>query len=197
MKLLGRKEPETPPALETERADKLGGKNAPTPRRTQARAERAKQVKGTPLKRGERRARSNEIYNQTRAAMKQTDVAKLPANERVPELVYARDLVDSRANLGTALIPVAAIYFIGSFVAAKSVAVTRGLLFLALFWFLAMIVDAVVMSRKLETKVQARFPGSTVRVRGYAGRRAFALKRMRRPIPRDIPPANRWRAKNT
>lgn len=183
------------PALgsEAEAAPKTG-KNAPTPRRNAARAARKQQLKAKPLSTREKRAKTRTAYDDTRAAMRSTDVTKLPANERRPELVYARDLVDTRANLGSAIIPVAVVYFIGTFVFSKVPVVSEAILFLALFWFIAMIVDAAVMSRKLEAKVLTRYPDSTVKVRMYAARRAFGLKRMRRPVPRPVPPANNWRA---
>lgn len=187
-------QPAEPVMLVEDPPAKPGGKNAPTLRRTQARAARKQELKGRPLSGRERRRKMNSVAAETRAAMKSTDPAKLPASERVPELVYARDLVDSRANLGTAIIPVAVVYFIASFAVSKSSALSLGVLLLSLFWFLAMLADSVVMSRKLEAKVLARHPDSTVKVRMYAARRAFALKRLRRPVPREVPAANRWRA---
>lgn len=187
-------EPAEPVMLVEDPPAKPGGKNAPTPRRNQARAARKQQLRGKPLSGRERRAKMNSVAAETRASMKSTDISQLPASERVPELVYARDLVDTRVNLGTAIIPVAAFYFFASFAAGKSTVLSLGLTLLALFWFLAMIVDSVVMSRKVESKVLERHPNSTVKVRMYAARRAFALKRFRRPVPREVPAANRWRA---
>lgn len=184
-----------PPERELTAAErKAAGKGTPTPRRNQARAARKQQLQAKPLTRKEKRQKVQSIAAETRASLKSTDISKLPANERLPELVYTRDLVDTRANLGSAIIPVAVIYFVASFAFARTPAVAQAILFLALFWFLAMIADAVVMSRKLEAKVRARYPASTVRLRMYAARRAFGLKRMRRPIPREVPPANHWKS---
>jgi hypothetical protein len=198
---LPRRKVETPPdadVLVQERPVKAGGKNAPTPRRNHAQAARKQQLKGTPRSKKEVRARRNEIYNETRAAMKQTDVNKLPANERKAELIYVRDLVDSRANLASALFPVIAVYLVVStvFHSKNDGKIIQPVILLVLLWLVAMVVDAVIMSRKVETRVRARFPDSTEKVRVYAGRRAFAPKRfMRRPVPREVPPGNRWRDK--
>jgi hypothetical protein len=194
---LTRKKPEPDIDLSDSRPEKPGGKNSPTPRRNAARARRSQTLKGSPVSKKEAKARTRAAYDESRAALKQTDLSKLPANERVPELVYVRDLVDSRYNLAGAMMPVAVLYFVATFatstLARKDAQLSQSVLFLTLFWFLGMIVDSLIMSRKLEVKVRARFPGSTVKLRGYAVRRAFALKRFRRPVPREIPPANRWK----
>src|SRR5664280_1841219 len=49
-----------------------------------------------------RRAKAAEY----RAAMNSGDVSKLPARERVPERIMARDIVDQRRNLGPVLLGV-------------------------------------------------------------------------------------------
>jgi hypothetical protein len=181
-----------------ERPAKPGGKNSPTPRRNAARAQRAKTLKGKPVSKKEAKARTRAAYDSTREQLKSKDPSQLPANERVPELVYVRDLVDSRTNLASALIPVAVIYFIATFV-ISSVVKNRGLqtsiFFLTFFWLLAILVDVWIMSRKIDAAVQARHPQTTARVRGYAVKRAIALKRMRRPVVREVPEANRWKSR--
>lgn len=181
--------------LVEERPEKVGGKNAPTPRRSEARAARAKVLKGRPKTRREQSAARRATFDQTREAMKSTDVSKLPKNERVPELVYARDLVDSRRNLAGSVWIVAVLYFIGTSIAGstKNTALQSSILLLSLLWFVAMLVDAYLLARNVDRRVRARYPDSTVRVKAYTARRAFAIRRWRRPVPREVPPANHWR----
>lgn len=194
MNPLRRKAPEATDTLVDERPVKAGGKNAPTPKQKEARAARAQQLKGKPQSRKEQSAARRAAVEQTREALKSTDVSKLPKNEREPELVYTRDLVDTRRNLAGSVWVVAVVYFIGTTIAGsvRNNVFQSSILFLSLFWFLAMIVDAYLMAKQINSRVRARFPGTTVRVKGYAARRAFSLRRWRRPVPREVPPANRW-----
>ncbi|MGH3743689.1 MAG: DUF3043 domain-containing protein, partial [Mycobacteriales bacterium] len=160
----------------------------------EARAARAQQLKGKPRTRKEQSAARRAAVGETREALKSTDVSKLPKNEREPELVYTRDLVDTRRNLAGSVWVVAVVYFIGTTVAGsvRNNIFQSSILFLSLFWFLAMIVDAYLMAKQIDSRVRARFPTTTVRVKAYAARRAFSLKRWRRPVPREVPTANRW-----
>lgn len=183
--------------LVEERPEKADGKKAPTPKRSEARAARAQQLKSRPKSRKEQSAARRATFDQTREAMKSTDVSKLPKNERVPELVYARDLVDSRRNLAGSVWIVAVLYFIGTSLAGttRNTALQTSILLLSLLWFVAMLVDAYLLARNVDRRVRARYPESTVRVKAYAARRAFAIRRWRRPVPREVPPANHWRSK--
>ncbi len=187
-----------PEIVVEERPAKPGGKNSPTPRRNAARAQRAKTLKGTPVSKKEARARTRAAYDSTREQLKSTDPSKLPATERVPELVYVRDLVDTRVNLASALIPVVAVYFVGTFVInalTKDRTIQTSIFYLSFLWFLAIFVDCYVMSRKVESAVRARHPETTARVRGYAMKRAIGPKRMRRPVVRAVPDANHWKSR--
>lgn len=194
MNPLKRKAPRSVDVLVDERPTKAAGKNAPTPKQKEARAARARQLKGKPKTRKEQSSARRTAVEQTRESLKSTDVSKLPKNEREPELIYTRDLVDTRRNLAGSVWVVAVIYFIGTTVAGsvRNTVFQTSILFLSLFWFLAMIVDAYLMAKQVDTRVRARFPNTTVRIKGYAARRAFSLKRWRRPVPRDVPQLNRW-----
>ncbi|HEY5336047.1 MAG TPA: DUF3043 domain-containing protein [Mycobacteriales bacterium] len=198
MNPLKRKAPAPADVLVDDRPTKAGGKNAPTPKQREAREARARQLKAKPQSRKAKSAARRTAVEQTREALKSTDVTKLPKNEREPELIYTRDLVDTRRNLAGSVWIVAVIYFIGTTVAGsvRNNVFQTSILFLSLFWFLAMIVDAYLMAKQVDSRVRGRFPNTTVRVKGYAARRAFSLKRWRRPVPREIPPGNRWAQKD-
>lgn len=173
------------------------GKGRPTPKRSQARAARAKRgsaVLGpatTPKEarrqaREERRRQSQEY----REAMLSGDVRRLPPRERAPERVLARDIVDTRFNAGPFFLVAAAIYFVGTLVPIAAVQFLS--LFVMLTGLLAVIIDAFVLSRRVGRAVAAAYPDSRVRVRMYAVQRSLLPRRWRLPRPRlsrdDLPP---------
>jgi len=157
------------------------GKGRATPKRSQARAARAADRKKKAARtRKEAKARRRETMRETRASLTSTDVSKLPANERVPELVYARDLVDSRFYIGQALIWLMVIVIvIGQLPALALVANMGGLI--GLFVIIA---ATVRDSGRIQHQVNSRYPNTTARVKAYAFRRIVSPRRMRRPVPR-------------
>jgi len=146
-----------------------GAKGKVTPRRTDARAARAATRKiSAPKDRKQAAARRREILSETKEAMRSTDVTKLPANERVPELVYVRDLVDSRFHPAEAVIWVMVLVFLLGAVPVYGIQL------------LANLFGAASISKA----VTARYPRSVQPVRFYAGRRMLSPRRFRRPVPR-------------
>lgn len=152
-------------------------KGRATPKRTQARQVRAQQRKGAPQTRKERAAARRQALRSTRDSLTSTDVSKLPKHERQPELVYTRDLVDSRFYLAQSLIWLMLITLVvGTFVPAFDiVAIVALVVIIPISWW-----DAQVIRRR----VYERYPDSAVPVRFYAIRRAMAPRKMRRPVPR-------------
>jgi hypothetical protein len=156
------------------------GKGRATPKRTQARVARAQQRKSAPVDRKAQSAARRRAMQEAREAMNQTDVSKLPAGERVPELVYVRDLVDSRFYVSQALIgimvAVLVLGFIPIFGTLPSI--------VGLAALIVILPIGVLDARKIQAKVRDRFPTSTVPVRFYAFRRMFSPRRLRKPVPR-------------
>ena len=156
------------------------GKGRATPKRTDARAARASERKAAPPDRKERSAARRKSMQEAREAMNQTDVSKLPATERVPELVYVRDLVDSRFYVGQALVWVmAAVVVLGLIPSLQGISSFGGMAAL-----LVIVAITIYDCRRIAALVQERFPDSPVRVRFYAARRLFAPRRLRKPVPR-------------
>lgn len=156
------------------------GKGRPTPKRNQARAARAAERKAAPQDRKARAAARRKAVQEQREALNQTDVSKLPPTERTPELIYVRDLVDSKFYAGQGAVWFAVAVFV-----------------LAMFPPLTVLVDVIGLvgllmiavltwrdSRAISRAVRERYPDSTARVRGYAVRRIFSPRRLRRPVPR-------------
>jgi hypothetical protein len=125
-----------------------------------------------------------------RAAMNSGDISKLPARERAPERIMARDLVDTRRNLGPVLLAVIVVaYVVGLAPSSATRAISFYLLPVSL---VVIIVDCVVVGRKAQKAVLERYPNSTVKVKAYAAQRAVLPARWRQPRPRPNLTIARW-----
>jgi hypothetical protein len=110
----------------------------------------------------------------------------LPNRDRGPERALIRDLVDARRSLATYFILGLFVVIIGSSQAMPTpVRVGTNI-----FWIVlagAVIVDCVLLARKVKRTVRERFPDSKLRVGGnqaYGIMRAFSMRRLRIPTPR-------------
>ncbi|WFE29539.1 DUF3043 domain-containing protein [Solwaraspora sp. WMMD791] len=106
--------------------------------------------------------------------------------DRAPERGLARDVVDSRRTVGTWFFGGALLVLIGSGpTMPPAVQLGSNLLWVTLA--LAVVVDSVLISRRIRKLVRQRFPKSTERMGGlyfYAIMRAMTFRRMRTPVPR-------------
>jgi hypothetical protein len=94
-----------------------------------------------------------------------------------------RDVVDARRNVGSLFLVVAFASLIGNFV--PSVAVKTYAMFLLMGFFVLLIVDSVVLGRRIKKKVAERFPEARTS-RGlvwYGVSRATMIRRWRFPKP--------------
>jgi hypothetical protein len=105
--------------------------------------------------------------------------------DKGPERGLTRDIVDARRNLATYFLPGALIVIIGS-AAAMPAPIRLGA---NMFWFalaFGVIVDSVLLCRRVRQVVAQRLPKSTVRPRSlylYAIMRSLSFRRMRMPAP--------------
>ena len=174
---------------------KSAGKGRPTPRRNEAQGRRPGPPPPPPTTRREayRRMREQQASRRTdaRGAAARGDEAFLPARDRGPVRKTVRDLVDSRRNVGSWFLAVAGIALIGTFVPSQTL---RGYASFLLFgFFLLLIVDSVVLNRKIKRTLAERFPAGTEKVRGaswYGISRATMIRRWRFPKP-EVPLAGR------
>ncbi|MBL7494498.1 DUF3043 domain-containing protein [Frankia sp. AgB1.9] len=164
-------------------------KGRPTPKRSQARATRSTGTFGAPATTKEARARDRSarrnLVQEQRAAMRAGDVSKMPPGERVPERVLARDIVDSRYNVGPVFLVVIVVFYLGSFF--PSAAAHKVVLYVMLLGLFAMIADSFYLSQKVARAVAEAYPDSQVKVKMYAVRRAIAPRRFRMPKARVTP----------
>ena len=175
MSLFNKKEETAQEPVETKVAETTSGKGRPTPKRKDAQAQNLR-----PL-----RERENAEYD----AMQKGDINHMPKAERLPWRIYIRDYVDARFNLGEFFIPVAFVILIGSiFVTYQWPALALPLMVLMYVYLFAVIIDVVIMWRKLKKKLIEKFGEQSVakgmRSGSYAWSRAIQMRRWRLPKPR-------------
>ncbi|GIE30217.1 membrane protein [Actinoplanes italicus] len=117
--------------------------------------------------------------------MRNGDERYLLARDRGPERSLVRDIVDSRRTAGSYFIAGAVIVLIGSSIAIPAVQLASNLLWAALA--LAVLIDSILISRRIKKLVRARFPETTQRLGGlyfYGIMRGLTFRRMRVPKPK-------------
>jgi hypothetical protein len=210
VKLLGRKKGNSdaePPAPEEdaqasqERAGTTPPKGKPTPKRNQGRrgpvapapmttaeARRRRKEMGAKLTREERKAdkvaRRADMAERREKMMAGEDAYLLP-RDKGPVRRFARDVVDSRRNVLGLFMP-AALGLIFVMLAVPSLTVQRLLSPAMLVLVLIMVIDGVIVGRKVNKLVDQKFPDNTEsgwKLGFYAASRASQLRRMRAPRP--------------
>ena len=214
MKLLGRKKDNTPSddsgsedaqdAAQTDvKESATAPKGRPTPKRSQATRKRGP-VAPAPMTSAEARRRRKEMRQklsreerktekvQRRAAMAERrekmmagEDAYLLPRDKGPVRRFARDVVDSRRNVLGLFMP-AALGLIFVMLAVPSVQVQRLLSPAMLVLVLVMVIDGLIVGRKVNRLVNAKFPDNTEsgwKLGFYAASRASQLRRMRAPRP--------------
>ncbi len=167
------------------------GKGRPTPKRSVAQGRRPGPPPPPPTTRKEAYKRMRETQAsrraESRAGMARGDDSYLPARDRGPVRKLVRDMVDSRRNIGSFFLLIAGIALIGTIVPSL---VVRAYASYVLFgFFLILIVDSVILSRKVKAKVAERFPDGSVKTKGvvwYAISRSTMIRRWRFPKP-EVP----------
>jgi hypothetical protein len=195
MALLRRK-PAPAPDEDVVLTDDLGaaGKGRATPKRADARTGRSITYKTPSDPKAAKRSGSLERRSQSqqyRVAMRSGDVSRMPPRERTPERVLARDIVDSRRNIGPVFLVLALLYFVSPVTRSFAVVVTaQVLMFVGL---VAVVTDSVLVGRKVTKAIAQQGLDTTVKVRAYAAQRALLPRRWRMPRARTAPQPGRFR----
>ncbi len=175
----------------TEQLARASGKGRPTPKRNEAQGRRPGPPPPPPATRKEAYKRMREQQAARRAETRQGaargDDAYLPARDRGPVRKLVRDIVDARRNVGSFFLAIAGVALIGTVV--PSLVVRNYASFLLFGFFLLMIVDSVILSRRIKKTVAERFP-ETTKTRGlvwYGISRSTMIRRWRFPKP-DVAP---------
>jgi len=134
------------------------------------------------------RQKRSQDAAERRRGMAEGDDRYLTVRDRGPVRRYVRDIVDARRNVGS-------LFFFGtiavlalSMVPVFAVQFGSNMLFLAMI--LAILVDSVLLTRRIRRLVSAKFPKNEERFGSlyfYAIMRALAFRRMRIPKPQVKP----------
>jgi hypothetical protein len=179
--------PATPGTEPGEQQLRASGTGRPTPRRSEAQGRRPGPPPPPPATRKEAYKRTREQQaaqrsNARRAALA-GDESYLPARDRGPVRKLARDIVDSRRNVGGLFLVVAGVALIGTVV--PNLAVRAYATFFLLSYFVLLVADSFVLGRRISRAVAERFPQEK-RGRGtvwYGISRATMVRRWRFPKP--------------
>ncbi|KAA1423541.1 DUF3043 domain-containing protein [Mumia zhuanghuii] len=176
---------ETPAAAQPATEAKPDGKGRPTPTRKEAEAARKAALK-TPatrkdLARADRDRRAKE-RGKVREAMNTGDDRYLPARDKGPVKALARNVVDSRRNVGEYLMPVLVVILLVSLIRAPWAVSAIYLLWVVTI--VGAIVDSIFLVRRVKREVAARYPDASTRgVTTYTIMRSTQIRRLRLPKP--------------
>lgn len=165
-----------------------------TPKKGEATPKRVvtgrRQVGAPPADRKEalRRARDKDRETRTeqREGMMKGDPRYLMKRDQGADRALARDVVDSRFNVGSLFLVALLVILIGS-TRSMPVSVQYGANLLFLFMILAFVVDSFFLCRRIRKLVRERLPKQDVRwggLYGYAVMRTLSFRRIRVPRPR-------------
>lgn len=163
------------------------GKGRPTPKRKEAQR-RTAEPPPTDRKEAARRLRDRQRTERVEARQKMMagDEKYLPARDKGPERALTRDIVDARRNVAGYFLLVALVILLGSSGVMPPI-IQLGAQLLWVVVFVVVIIDSVLLSRKVRRLVKERYPKSTVKFGSlywYAIMRSIAFRRMRMPSPR-------------
>lgn len=174
-------QPETPLAPE-----KVGGKGRPTPSRKEAEAAARARAKvprtRKEMARAQRAARA-ESSHQVRAAMKSGDERYFMPRDQGPVRRFIRDFVDHRFSFVELMIPLLILTMVMGYSGNQRLAGIGNTILMGTL--LLVIVDILVMRRRLRRELASRFPDEPLKgTTYYAVMRSLQMKFMRLPKAR-------------
>jgi len=146
-------------------------------------ATRRRGVNAKPLSKQEARERRRALRAEAAAEFRREGGPR----DRGPERALARDVVDSRRTVGTWFFVGALVVLIGSNpqVMPPAVVLASNLAWVALA--IGVVVDSVLICRRIRKLVRERFPKTDQRMASlylYAIMRSITFRKMRAPVPR-------------
>lgn len=170
---------------------KRRGPVAPAPMTASEARKRRKEMRSklTKEERKEQRQKERAALSVRRERMMAGEEAYLLPRDQGPVRRYARDLVDSRRNFLGLFMP-SAIFMIFAMMALPQVQYYVSPMML--LWMVVMTADALLIARRVNRAVAAKFPDNTesrFKLGLYAAGRASQIRRMRIPRPKVSPGA--------
>ena len=134
------------------------------------------------------RKKRQEDASARRQGMAEGDDRYVLPRDRGPVRRYVRDIVDSRRSVGSLFLGALVLMLALSTPAIPAARIASNLVLLV--FLLALIVDAMLISRRVKRLVSAKFPKNTERWGGlyrYAIMRSLSMRFMRMPKPKVKP----------
>ncbi|MET8243402.1 DUF3043 domain-containing protein [Streptomyces sp. NPDC005202] len=174
-----------PVNLSKQPRDPQAPKGRPTPKRSEAQAQR-RSVANTPMTRKEAAKRQREerraALERQRQALASGDERYLPARDKGPVRRFARDFVDSRFNVAEFFLPMAVVILVLSMVRVASLQNIALLLWLVVI--VLIVLDSAVSAFRLKKQLNERFPDQNKKgAIAYALMRSLQMRRLRLPKP--------------
>ncbi|WP_458316378.1 DUF3043 domain-containing protein [Mycolicibacterium brisbanense] len=180
--------PKGRPTPKRSEAAKKRGPVAPAPQTAAEARRRRKELRGPKLTGEERKAekltRRAEMAERREKMMAGDDAYLLP-RDKGPVRRYVRNIVDARRNLLGLFMP-AALVMIMFMMALPSLQFQQIMSYTMLGLVVVMVIDGVLVGRKVNRMVDEKFPGNTEsgwKLGFYAASRASQIRRMRAPRP--------------
>jgi hypothetical protein len=155
---------------------------------TPKRSSNARKIEAAPANRREAmkvmRERQRVERAEAAAGMKAGDERYLLARDRGAERALTRNIVDSRRTVGTWFFGGALIVLVGSTVRVPAIQLASNLLWAVLA--IGVVIDSVLIARKVKKLVKARYPQTDQRIGSlqiYGVMRGLTFRRMRVPKP--------------
>jgi hypothetical protein len=186
----GAKSPDAPAESKPARSPAEAAKGRPTPKRSQAEANRRQPITGsrapaaprTPEDKAKARANRGTKYE----AMKRGEAWALNPRDRGPTRALARDFIDSKRRISEYYMYVLVVLLLAVFLRNKAAQEFVSPLVLVLV--VVILMDAWLIRRHLTKLVAERLPGESVRgLTMYSVMRALQIRRFRVPAPRVGP----------
>jgi len=162
------------------------GKGRPTPKRTEAQGRRSGPVPPPPTTRKEAYKRMREQQASGRGSAREAaargDDSGLPARDRGPVRRLVRDIVDTRRNVASAFLLLAAVAIVGVVFRNPAVQTYSTLLMLVFFLFVA--VDSFFLARRIKRVLADRLPKESTKGAAWYGiSRSTMIRKWRFPKP--------------
>jgi hypothetical protein len=130
------------------------------------------------------RQRSREERDERTQGMRNGDDRYMLVRDRGPERKMVRDIVDARRTVGTWFFGGALIVLVGTTVRIQAIQLASNILWAVLA--LGVVLDSILIARKVKQLTRERFPKTEQRVGSlqiYGVMRALTFRRMRVPKP--------------
>ena len=163
-------------------------KKGPTPARKTQEAANRRPLVGDKSKEGRQlsKAQQVEARRKAREGMMRGEDKYLPVRDRGPQKRLARDVVDSRFTTGEMILPTMFVFLLVTGIAGNNFLAIQ-FVALCLMWalFIIVAIDAILLGRKANKTVAAKFGANNVErgIAWYAAMRSIQLRPMRIPKP--------------